>query len=108
MSAPSPNLEEGTQTEGGSGYHPASTQTERGSGYHPAIKLLQDANQARDELEYELIQETQELAESYQCKRAKQVRRHVKCQAQMIDQTDAIFQEVFSQVHLTEAVKLLP
>ena len=55
MSAPPPHLEEGTQTEGG-------------SGYHPALKLLQDANEARAKLEYELIQETQELGERYEHK----------------------------------------
>ena len=42
--------------------HPAGTQTE-GLGYHPSFKLLWKANQARVQLEYELIQETQELAE---------------------------------------------
>ena len=30
---------------------------QRGSGYHPSLKLLQDNNQARSQLEYELIQE---------------------------------------------------
>ena len=93
--APPPHLEEGTQTEGG-------------SGYHPALKLPQDTNQARAQLEYELIQETQKLTERYEYKPAKQVRRHTRQWAQMIDQTDATFQEVFSQVSLTEAVKLLP
>ena len=85
-----PHLEEGTQMEGG-------------SGYHPALKLLQDANQARAQLEYEPIQETQELAERYKHKWAKQAKRHAKQQAQMIDQTNATFQEVFSQVISTEA-----
>ena len=50
-----------TQTEGRLGCHPASTQTE-GLGYHPSLKLLWEASQARAQLEYELIQETQELA----------------------------------------------
>ena len=58
-STPPPHLEEGTQMEGGPGYHPASTQMEGGSGYHPALKLLQDTNQAKAQLEYELVQETQ-------------------------------------------------
>ena len=53
-------LQESTKKEGGLGYHPASTQTEGGSGYHPALKLLQDANHARVQLEYKLIQEAQE------------------------------------------------
>ena len=75
LTAP-PQLEEGTQTEEGFDSHPVSTQTERGLGchpasaqtggglqYHPSLKLLWEANQARAQLEYELIQETQELAE---------------------------------------------
>ena len=95
MSAPPPHLEEGTQTEGG-------------SGYHPSLNLLHDANQARAQLEYELFQETQELAEKYKHKQAKQARRHVRWQAQMTDQTDATFQDVFSQVSSTETVKILP
>ena len=63
MPAPPPHLEESTQTEEGSGCHPASIQTEGGSGYHPSLKLLQDSNKARAQLEYELIQETEELTE---------------------------------------------
>ena len=51
-----------TQTEGGLGCHPTSTQTE-GLGYHPSLKLLWEANQARAQLECELIQETKKLAE---------------------------------------------
>ena len=106
MSAPPPHLEEGNQTEGGSDCHAASAQME-GAGFHPALKLLQDNNQAIAQLEYELIQETQELAERYKHKQAKQARRHARWWAQMINQTDATFQEVFSQASLTEAVKLL-
>ena len=68
MFAPSSHLEEGTQTEGGSDHHPTNTHTEGGSGYHPSLKLLQDTNQARAQLEYELIQETQELVERYEHK----------------------------------------
>ena len=37
--------------EGGPGYHPASTQMEGGSSYHPTLKVLQDANHARAQLE---------------------------------------------------------
>ena len=48
LSAPHLHQEEGTQMEGG-------------LGFHPALKLLQDANQARAQLECELVQETQEL-----------------------------------------------
>ena len=59
-----------TQTEGELGCHPASTQTEV-LGYHPSLKLLGEANQARAQLEYELIQETQELAERCEHKQAK-------------------------------------
>ena len=51
-SALHPHLEEGTQMEGG-------------LGFHPALKLPQDVNQARAQLECELVQETQELAQRY-------------------------------------------
>ena len=85
--------------------HPAGTQTEGGLGYHPSLKCLWEANQARTQLEYELIQETQELAE--RCEH-KQARRHARWRALIIDQTDATLQEVLSQVSSTEAIKLLP
>ena len=49
LSAPHPYQEEGTQTEGD-------------SGFYPSLKLLQDGNQARGKLKGELDQETQELA----------------------------------------------
>ena len=77
-----------TQTEGGLGCHPTSTQTE-GLGYHPSLKLLWEANQARAQLECELIQETQELVERCEHKQAKQARRHARWRAQMIDQINA-------------------
>ena len=96
-----------TKTESGLGCHPASTQTEV-LGYHPSLKLLQEANQARAQLEWELIQETQELAERCECKEAKQARRHARQRAHMIDQTDATLQEVLSQASSMEAIKLLP
>ena len=108
MSAHPPHWEESTQTEGGPDHHPTSTQTEGGSGYHPSLKLLQDTNQARAQLEYELMQETQELTERYKGKQAKEARRHARWWAQMTNQTDATFQEVFSQASLREVVKLLP
>ena len=107
LPAPPPQLEEGIQAKGGLDSHPISTQTE-GLGYHPSLKLLWEANQARTQLEYELIKETQELAESCKHKQAKQAKRHSRWRAQMIDQTDATLQEVLSQVSLMEAVKLLP
>ena len=47
-----PHLEESTQTGGG-------------LGLHPTLKLLQDTNQARAQLECELVQETQELVLRY-------------------------------------------
>ena len=47
------------------------------------------------------------MTERYEPKGTKHARRHTKQRAQMIDQTDATFQEVFSQASLTEAVKLL-
>ena len=67
---PSSTFRRGHQEEG--------MQMEGGSGYHPALKLLQDINQARAQLEYELIQETQEFAERYEHKWAKHVRRHAR------------------------------
>ena len=94
-SAPPPHLEEDTQMDGG-------------SDYHPALKLLQDTNQVIAQLEYELVQETQELVERYEHKWAKQARRHAKQWAQVIDQIDATFQGIFLQVSSTEAVMLLP
>ena len=79
----------------------------RESGYHPSLKLLQDNNQARAQLEYKLVQEAQDLAQSYECKWAKQVQRHARCWAQLLNQTDATFQEVFLQADSMEAIKLL-
>ena len=75
LPTPTSLLEVCTQTEGGLDSHPACTQTEgwldchppgtqtEGLGYHPSSKLLWEVNQARAQLECELIQETQELAE---------------------------------------------
>ena len=80
----------------------------RGLGFHPALKLLQDANQARAQLECELVQETQELAWKYNNKWIKQARKHKRQWAWMIEQTDASFQEVFSQVSSADSIKLLP
>ena len=54
-----------TKTEGGLGCHAASTQTE-GLGYQLSLKLLWETNQARTQLECELIQDMQELAERYE------------------------------------------
>ena len=71
LSALHPCLEEGTQMVGG-------------LGFHPALKLLQDANQARVQLECELVQETQELDQRYDNKWIKQVRRHKRQWAWMI------------------------
>ena len=68
LPAPSLHLEECTQTEEGLGCHHAGTQTEGGLGYHPSLKLLWEANHARAQLEYDLIQETQELAKRYKHK----------------------------------------
>ena len=90
-----PCQEEGTQTEGG-------------LAFHPALKLLQDCNQARAQLECELVQETQELAQRYNNKWIKQARRHERWWAQMIEQTDATFQEAFSQASSADSIKLLP
>ena len=70
--APHPYWEEGTQTEGR-------------LGFHPALKLLQDASQAWAPLECELVQETQELACQYDDRQIKQARRHKRWQAWMVE-----------------------
>ena len=80
--APHPHQEEGTQMKGG-------------SGFHPALKLLQDVNQARAQLECELVQERQDLAWRYYGRQIKQARRHESWQVWMVKQADATFQEVF-------------
>ena len=85
-----------------------NTQTEGRSGYHPFLKLLQDNNWVRTQLEYELIQEAQELAKRYNHKQVKQAQRHARQWAQLVDQTDATFQKVFIQASSMEAFKLLP
>ena len=78
-----------------------------GSGFHLALKLLQDINQPRTQLECELAQETQELVWRYDDWQVKLVRRHKRQQAQMVKETDTTFQEVFSEVRLNDLMKLL-
>ena len=95
LSSPHPHQVEGTQTGGG-------------SGFHPVLKLLQDINQARAQLECELVQETQELAKRYDDRQIKQARRHKRGWAQMVKQTDTTFQVVFFQASLANSIKLLP
>ena len=94
-SALHPHWEEGTETEGG-------------LGFHSAFNLLQDANQARAQLECELVQETQELAWRYDNKQSKQAMSHERWGAQMVKQKDATFQVVFSQESLADSIKLPP
>ena len=53
-------------------------------GFQPALKFLQDANQARAQLECELAQETEELAQRYENKWIKQARRHERWWAWMV------------------------
>ena len=77
-------------------------------GFHPALKHLQDANQARAQLECELVQGAQEVAHRYENKWIKQARRHKRLWAQMLDQTYDTFQEVFSQAGSPDSIKLLP
>ena len=93
--APPLQLEEVTQTKGGSDCHPASTQTEGGSGYHLSLKLLQDNNEVRVQMEYELIQQVQKLAKRYEHKWVKQAHRHARWWAWLLNQRDTTFQEVF-------------
>ena len=81
---------------------------EGGSGFHPALKLLEDVNQARAQLECELVLETQEFAQRSDDRWIKQARRNERCQAKIVKQADATFQEVFSQVSLADSIKLLP
>ena len=91
-----------------SAHQEEGTQMERGLGFYPALKLLQDVNQARGQLEWELVQETQELGQRYDDKWIKKDRRYTRWQAWMIKQTDATFQEVFSKVSTADSIKLLP
>ena len=56
----------------------------------------------------ELAQETQELAQRYNDRQIKLARRHKRQQAWVVKQADATFQEVFSQMTLTDLIKLLP
>ena len=65
-------------------------------GLSPTLKHLQDVKQARGQLEGELAQETQELAQQYDDRWIKLARRHERWTAQMVKQADATFQEVFS------------
>ena len=81
---------------------------EEGSGFHPALKGLQDINQARAQMECELAQETEGLAQRYYDRQIKLARKHERRWAQMAKEADATFQEVFSQVSLTDLIKLLP
>ena len=73
------------------------------------LKLLQDANQARDQLECELVQETQVLAWRYDNKWTKQAKRHEKAVG-MDDQADryhlsrGIFPGEFSRFHQITAL----
>ena len=77
LSAPNPCQEEGTQME-------------EGLGFHPALKLLQHVNPARAQLECELVWR-------YDIWHIKLARRYERQQAQMVEQADATFQEVFSR-----------
>ena len=92
--APHPHQEEGVQME-------------EGLGFNPALKLLQDVNQVRAQLECEFVQETQELAWRYEDRWIKQARRYERQWAQMVEQTDATYQEVFSMVSSANSIKLL-
>ena len=95
LSAPHPHQEEGTQME-------------RVSVFYPALRLLQDINQVTGQLECEVVQETEELAWRYDNRQIKQARRHKRWQAWMAKQTDATFQEIFSQVSLANSIMFLP
>ena len=93
------------------GPHPhwgEDTQTEEELGFHQALQLLQDTSQARSQVECELVQETQRLAQRYDDRQIKQSRRHEKWWALMVKQTDATFQEAFTQVNSADCIKLLP
>ena len=57
---------------------------EGGLGFCPALKLLQDTNQARAQLECALVQETQGLAQRYENNCIKQARQHERQWAWMI------------------------
>ena len=76
--------------------------------FHPALQQLQDFNQTRVQLECKLGQEAQELAWRYNNCRIKLSRKHKRKQAEMMQEANATFQEVFSMVSLTDSIKLLP
>ena len=89
-------IEEGIQTEEGSGY------TELG--YNPALQLLQDYNQARAQLECMLG----ELAHKYDNLRIKLAKNHEWKGVIMAQEGNAAFQEVFTIASPAESIKLLP
>ena len=88
LAAP-PHLEEGTQTEGK-------------SGYNPALQHLQDFNHTRSQLESEQSKEAQKLDHKYNARKIKMewVRKAWK--------GDYTFQEMFSMTSSAESVKLFP
>ena len=69
-------------------------------GFHLALKLLQDVNQARTQLECELVQETQGWLKNMTTVQSNWPGDMRDGEHGWFEQADATFQEVFSQVSL--------
>ena len=76
-------------------------------GYNPALWQLQDFNQARAHLGFELSEGAQKLAPKYDDLRIKLARKLEQKQARMAQEGNTTFQEVFSMTSLADSVKLL-
>ena len=84
------------------------TQMEERSGFHTALKYLQNIDQSRAKLECDVAKETQRLAQRYDDRQIKLARKYGRWQAQMAEEADAAFHEVFFHVSSTDSIKLLP
>ena len=104
MSISSPTLlpltEEGIQTE--------EESVHKGLGYNPALQRLQDYNQAQTQLECELSEQAQKLAQKYDDCQIKMAKKHEWKQAKMVQESHTAFQEVFAMASLMESIKLPP
>ena len=92
---PPPDLEEGIQMEGK-------------SGYNPALQHPQTFNQARAKLESKHSEEAQKLHHKYNARQIKMERRHEQEWARMVQEGDYTFHKVFSMTSWAKSVKLLP
>ena len=83
-------------------------QTEEGPGFHLALKQLQCISQAKVQLEWVLAHEVEGLTRKYEDQQIRLARKHKKQRAQMAEEADTAFQEVFSETSSADLVKLLP